>query len=110
MPDNNENTHFDFMVPLRPVGRVYFEVKYTVSVYSSAKSDEKHILKFKDVYKPKIDSRLEERFCNIVEFLKYYQIARNHLAFGKGRLLDLPTAQGKRRVASQRADHRLVCA
>ena len=62
VPDPNENTHFDFMIALGPRARVYFEIKYTEAMFSSAIQDAEHLSKFERVYRPRLDGRLDERF------------------------------------------------
>jgi hypothetical protein len=77
IPNCVEGTNFDFMLPLQSLGRVYFELKYTENEFSKATADERHLRKFRDVYKTKLTGRFEESFCCVSRFLSNYQIMRN---------------------------------
>jgi hypothetical protein len=98
-PDRTEGTNFDFMIPLDTGCRIYFEVKYTEAGFGSAKHDDKHIRKFRDVYSSRMAGRFEASFCTISGFLKNYQILRNlwhlNLASGDTAVFLLPRANQK---------------
>ncbi len=76
-PHDAEGTSFDFAVPRRGGGRVYFEIKYTESKFGAASADERHLTKFKEIYEPRVAGRFEQPYCTVKGFLAHYQIVRN---------------------------------
>lgn len=76
-PHEVEGTSFDFSIPRRCGGRVYFEIKYTETKFGAARADDRHLQKFKDIYAPRINGRFEQPYCEAEAFLAHYQIARN---------------------------------
>jgi hypothetical protein len=88
-PHSVENTHFDFMIPLRSLARVYFEIKYTELTFGPQKADSEHIWKFENIYKARLCDRFAKPFCCVSQFLNNYQIMRNvwHLDRDRGDML-----------------------
>jgi hypothetical protein len=76
-PHDAEGTSFDFAIPRRRGGRVYFEIKYTESKFGAASADERHLKKFKEIYEPRVAGRFEQPYCTVEGFLAHYQIVRN---------------------------------
>lgn len=75
---DSKKTNFDFYISDKG-SKVYFEVKYTENRFSTAKSDNNHQEKFKQIYEPllKDNPYIKNECKNQDFFLKNYQIMRN---------------------------------
>ena len=75
--DTNEATNFDFFVQLQNAHRVLFEIKYTESEFGKTIADERHIHKYDNIYKPRLEKLLRPEFINQDFVFKHYQVIRN---------------------------------
>jgi restriction endonuclease-like protein len=72
------------VIVLATSARLLFEIKYSEKDFGKATEDAKHLEKFETIYRPRLGSRFEERYCSAKLFLENYQILRNirHLDSG----------------------------
>ena len=82
VPVPEENTNVDVHWRSQSGIVTFCEVKLTEAEFGKAKNDERHKLKLKNIYRPVLLGKVDEKLLNEEDFFSYYQILRNvwHLA------------------------------
>lgn len=75
--DTAEATNFDFYINQLNGHRVLFEIKYTETYFSKTVADQRHIKKYKAIYRPKLEKLLQPEFLTQEFVFKNYQVVRN---------------------------------
>lgn len=78
--DPVEGTNFDFCI--RTKSMKFFELKLTEEKFGTAKADEAHLNKFKNVYLPMMKGKFKQDSASCEVFLKHYQLMRNVWSLG----------------------------
>ena len=79
MPDQEEGTNIDVMWRTPEVQTTLCEVKLSEADVGSAKNDQKHLRKLKEIYAPKLTHYVSPDELTPVRFFKSYQFYRNLL-------------------------------
>lgn len=77
VPDPTEGTNVDLLLDLASNGKVFVELKFTESRFGTAKADERHRNKLRDLYRPRLIDKIEPGFLEDSVFLSNYQLLRN---------------------------------
>lgn len=81
--DEREGTNFDFFTLDRTGVRTYVEVKLSESEFGTAKADDRHKQKRREIYQPRLHGHVSSEVLTSDVFFANYQILRN-LAYAAG--------------------------
>lgn len=77
IPDAEEGTNVDVAWQNSDDTWAFCEVKLSESEFGSAKPDQRHEEKFREIYSPRLHGLVDERLLEFKEFRRYYQLLRN---------------------------------
>jgi hypothetical protein len=75
--DSSEGTNADVMWRVPDGGRVFCEVKLSENAFGGAKSDDRHLAKYNELYMPRLQSIVARDYLDEKSFFKNYQLLRN---------------------------------
>ncbi|OGP92377.1 MAG: hypothetical protein A2157_08140 [Deltaproteobacteria bacterium RBG_16_47_11] len=77
VPDAEEGTNVDVAWQNSDGIWAFCEVKLSESEFGSAKPDQRHEKKFREIYSPRLRGLVDERLLEFHEFCQHYQLLRN---------------------------------
>lgn len=77
VPDPEEGTNVDVAWQNSDGIWAFCEVKLSEGEFGSAKPDQKHETKFREIYSPRLNGLVDDRLLGFREFCRHYQILRN---------------------------------
>lgn len=75
--DSKERTNVDVFLSCESGRKVFIEVKYTEDSFGKAANDERHLTKYKEIYKDRITNVVNDENNTAENMFKYYQLLRN---------------------------------
>lgn len=75
--DKQEKTNFDFLITVGKAIKICFECKYTERKFDTTKDDKKHIERYNEMYKSRIEGKIKSQYSSGSNFYNNYQIIRN---------------------------------
>jgi hypothetical protein len=77
VPDAEEGTNVDVAWQNSDGAWAFCEVKLSEGEFGSAKPDQRHEKKFREIYSPRLHGLVDERLLEFNEFCRHYQLLRN---------------------------------
>jgi len=77
VPDPDEGTNVDVAWGNSKGNWTFCEVKLSEGEYGSAKPDQRHERKLREIYFPRLDQIVDKRLLEFKEFCRHYQLLRN---------------------------------
>lgn len=77
IPDAEEGTNVDVAWQNSDETWAFCEVKLSEGEFGSAKPDQRHETKFREIYSPRLHGLVDERLLDFNEFCRHYQLLRN---------------------------------
>lgn len=77
VPDPEERTNFDLVLPKANGGMAYFELKLSENGFGTAEPDKEHRDRLASVYRPRLDSMVQAALLEPPAFFARYQLCRN---------------------------------
>jgi hypothetical protein len=77
VPDAEEGTNVDVAWQNSEGTWAFCEVKLSEGEFGSAKPDQRHEKKFREIYSPRLHGLVDERLLEFNEFCRHYQLLRN---------------------------------